>query len=224
MPSLVRGSLSGLGSWKKKPWLLPKVRTPVTMPGTSLTCLPASGERRVVPWMSWMRAGTPVGGGVVPPPVVSPLLLVGAGAPAVKSLELSSVSPAVRDTAAVLLGAGALAPSTTTAPPKPTRSCTRASAAQSAAVRQVSGSLPLTRATVPAVADMLMLPVASAVGSAVVPPVLLASPTRYFAPAAMLPVRAVVCQVLVGFGAAGRYCTLQPSTDTAAVDRLASST
>src|SRR4051794_36529114 len=106
MPSLVRGSLSGLGSWKKKPWLLPKERTPVTMPGTSLTCLPTSGDRRVVPWMSWMRAGTP-GGGVGPPGVVSPLLFVGAGEAATKSLLLSSVSPAVRDTAVVLLGAGA---------------------------------------------------------------------------------------------------------------------
>src|SRR5206468_398681 len=166
-------------SWKKKPWLLPKERTPVTMPGTSTTCLPTSGERRVVPWMSWMRAGTPVGGGVVPPPVVSPLLLVGAGAPVAKSLELSSVSPAVRVAAVVLLGAGALAPSTTTAPPKPTRSCTFGSAAQSAAVRQVSGAVPLTRATVPAVPDMLIVPVASGVGSAVVPPLPLASPTRY---------------------------------------------
>lgn len=53
-PSLVAGSPSGRVSWNQKP-REPYVRTPVTTPGTASTRCPASGERRVVPWMSWMR-------------------------------------------------------------------------------------------------------------------------------------------------------------------------
>lgn len=54
--SLVAGSASGRGSWNQKPRDEPKERTAVTVPGTSVTCFPASGDIRVRPWMSWMRA------------------------------------------------------------------------------------------------------------------------------------------------------------------------
>jgi hypothetical protein len=99
----------------------------------------------------------------------------------VKSAALSSVSASelARATEAELLApAAAPPPSCTSAVPKPTRSLTRGSAAQSAAVRQVSGSAPVTRATVPLVPDMLIAPVASGAGSGVLPPVPAASWTR----------------------------------------------
>lgn len=54
----------------------------------------------------------------------------------------------------------------------------RVSAAQSAAVLQVSGVVPETRATVPLVADIATVPVASGVGRATVPPVPAAWATR----------------------------------------------
>lgn len=43
-PSLVAGSASGVGSWYQKPLDEPYVRTPVTMPGTSVTFVPARGR------------------------------------------------------------------------------------------------------------------------------------------------------------------------------------
>lgn len=52
------------------------------------------------------------------------------------------------------------------------------SPAQSAAVLQVSAVVDLTRATVPLAAAIAMLPVASAVGSAVLPPLPAPSATR----------------------------------------------
>ncbi len=52
------------------------------------------------------------------------------------------------------------------------------SAAQSAAVLQVSAAVPETRAIVPEVALIAIEPVASVVGSAVVPPLPVPSPTR----------------------------------------------
>ncbi|MDQ0931830.1 hypothetical protein QFZ49_001737 [Streptomyces turgidiscabies] len=51
-PSLVAGSASGAVSSIQKPRDEPKARTPVTIPATSVTFWPASGDRRVVPWMS----------------------------------------------------------------------------------------------------------------------------------------------------------------------------
>ncbi len=54
----------------------------------------------------------------------------------------------------------------------------RGSAAQSAAVLQVSAVVPETRATVPAVADIAIVPVASGAGSATVPRLPLPSATR----------------------------------------------
>src|SRR5687768_5240894 len=99
----------------------------------------------------------------------------------------------------------------------------RASAAQSSAVLQVSDVVVLTRATVPAVADMAMLPLASGVGSGVVPPAPWASPMRYRPPAGTAPERLVTCHWLVGDGLAGRYWTLQPATDAASLPALASS-
>ncbi|MER6899191.1 hypothetical protein [Amycolatopsis sp. NPDC000740] len=92
-PSLVRGSLSGCGSVIQNPRAEPKLRTAVTMPVTSSTCLSLNGEIRVVPWMSWIFAGTPGSPGCVP--VVSPLVLVGVGSPTAKSALLLSVSASV---------------------------------------------------------------------------------------------------------------------------------
>ena len=109
--------------------------------------------------------------GGVPPPEVWPWELVGVGSPAVKSTELLSVSPAVRDTEVVLLGAGAGEVSRTGAVPWPTRSAMPVFAAQSAAVRQMRASVLRTSATVPEVAAIAMPPVASgAAGRATVPP------------------------------------------------------
>lgn len=54
----------------------------------------------------------------------------------------------------------------------------RGSAAQSAAVLQVSGVVPETRATVPLPAARAMVPVASGAGRATVPPVPAAWATR----------------------------------------------
>lgn len=62
--------------------------------------------------------------------------------------------------------------------PKPTRSLTLVSAAQSAAVRQVSGVVERTSAMVPLLADMAMVPAASGAGSAVSPPDPFASSMR----------------------------------------------
>jgi hypothetical protein len=100
------------------------VRTPVTIPGTRVTALPAYDERRVVPWMSWTRT---VPGSVVPPPPSPPpesgpwpAELTGVGVPAVRSVALSSVSDreSARATEAVLEApvAGPV-PSRTTAVP-----------------------------------------------------------------------------------------------------------
>ena len=63
-PSLVAGFASGAGSWTQKPLDEPYVRTPVTMPGTSVTFWPAYGDIRVVPWMSWMRTESACAGEV----------------------------------------------------------------------------------------------------------------------------------------------------------------
>lgn len=179
-PSLVRGSLSGAGSVSQKPRDEPKVRVAVTTPVTPLTFWSFSGESRVVPWMSWIFAGVPGSPGPVPPPVVSPAALVGVGSPTVKSAALSSVSARVvpRATDVALVGAAVGLPSRTVAAPNPTRSLTRVSAAQSAAVLQVSAVVPETRAIVPAVADIAIVPVASGAGRATVPPAPLPSATR----------------------------------------------
>src|ERR1700759_4995208 len=98
-----------------------------------------------------------------------------------------------------------------------------ASAAQSAAVLQVSGVELSTSATVPAVPDMLIEPVACVGGRAVVPPRPAASPIRYRPPLATEPVSGVTCQVVVAPGLAERYCTDQPSSAAAPLPALASS-
>src|SRR5215467_7125433 len=97
------------------------------------------------------------------------------------------------------------------------------SAAQSAAVLQVSGVELSTRATVPLVADMLMEPDAWAGGKAVDPPVPAASPIRYRPPPGTDPVSGVTCQVVVAPGLAEMYCTDQPSTVAEPPPALASS-
>ncbi len=40
------------------------MRTPVTIPVTSVTCSPAYGDMRVSPWMSWMRTESACAGEV----------------------------------------------------------------------------------------------------------------------------------------------------------------
>jgi hypothetical protein len=89
---------------------------------------------------------------------------------------------------------------------------------------QVSAVVPETRAIVPPVPDIAVVPVASVVGSSTVPPVPFAWPTRNRPPAAIEPASGVVCHVLAALALAGRYCTLQPSTTTAAAPLFASST
>src|ERR1043166_13425 len=114
--------------------------------------------------------GVPVGVGVgVPPPehgLSGEPVLRGVGAPVAKSAELPSVSvqpPAARSTAFVLLGAGvAAAPSKQLAGvPKPTKATIWAPEGHAT----VCAVAVLTRATLPAVALMLIVPVASAAGS-----------------------------------------------------------
>ena len=103
----------------------------------------------------------------------------GLGAPVAKSAELLSVSvqpPSARWTALVFEGAWAAEVSEHVVPePKPTKSKTVAPNGQPLPERAV---VVLTRATLPAVALMLMLPVASGVGRLVVPPDPAASCTR----------------------------------------------
>ena len=89
-----------------------------------------------------------------------------------KSDEFTSVSvqpPDARNAAVVLVSAGAAAaPSKKFAVPKPTRSAIRARWASEHAVDpplHASAVALLTSATFPAVPDMLMVPVASGVGS-----------------------------------------------------------
>src|SRR5689334_21669096 len=83
------------------------------------------------------------------------------------------------------------------------------SAAQSAAVLQVSAVCDVTSATVPAAPLMLMTPVASGVGRSAVPPAPAASPIRKVAPGAIVPVRFVTCQLVEAPGEAEMYCTDQ---------------
>jgi len=93
------------------------------------------------------------------------LLLRGFGAPVEKSAELLSVSvqpPSARWTAFVFEGAGAAGVSEQFVPdPKPTKSTTVAPNGQPL---PESAVVALTRATLPALALMLTLPVASGAG------------------------------------------------------------
>src|ERR1700733_11932455 len=97
------------------------------------------------------------------------------------------------------------------------------SAAQSAAVLQVSGVELSTSATVPAVPDMLIEPVACVGGRAGVPPGPAASPIRKSPPPPPEPVSAVTCQVVVAPGLAEMYCTDQPFSAAAPLPASASS-
>ncbi|HEY3262243.1 MAG TPA: hypothetical protein VGJ95_18590 [Pseudonocardiaceae bacterium] len=231
-PSEVAGSASGVSSWKKKPrsWSVPW-KSPVTTPSTR-TVLPASGEASPAPCtcaISW-SAGTsqPVGGGGGG---TKPLLR-GLGAPATKSAPLSSVSWApsdLRSTAVVFDAVGAAAvPSKKFAPPYPTRSLMSASCSGEHGVDpplQASPAVEVTSTTLPVVADMLVVPVASGVGSGtpLAPP---ASCTSRYWPG---------CRVMAGsavglFAAklpvpvALAYCTDQPATDAGLAPRLYNST
>jgi hypothetical protein len=109
---------------------------------------------------------------------VGEVLFRGFGVPALKSvaLLLVSVQPfAARSTAAVLLGAGVEpVPSKHVVLPKPTISMLLAPVGQA----PLSGVVLLTSATLPAVALILIVPVASGVGRFVVPLVPAASWTR----------------------------------------------
>jgi hypothetical protein len=105
-------------------------------------------------------------------------LLRGFGVTAVKSAALLSESAqpsAFLMTALVALGAGARAPSKQFAvEPKPTKSTTDPPVGH----EPVSAAVVLVSATLPAVADICVVPVASAGGRSVVPPVPCASRTR----------------------------------------------
>jgi len=80
----------------------------------------------------------------------------------------------------------------------------------------------LTRATLPAVALMLVEPVTSGVGSELTPFALPAPCTRYRCPGASVTfVRLVTCHEVPP---AAAYCTDHPLSDCASVPRLKSST
>src|SRR3954469_19254866 len=98
-----------------------------------------------------------------------------------------------------------------------------ASAAQSAAVLQVSAVCEVTSATVPAVPPRLIAPVASGAGRAAVAPAPAASPIRYVAPGAMVPDRFVTCHVVAAPGAAEMYWTDHEASDTGAEPLLRNS-
>jgi hypothetical protein len=120
-------------------------------------------------------------------------------------------------------GAGASAVSRTTAVPYPTRSTMSLSAAQSAAVLQVSAVVESTSATVPDVPDMFVVPVACVGGRSVVPPVPALSPIRYVSPAAIELLRFVTLHWDEPDGLPDRYCTDQLPRFCADDPRLASS-
>ena len=105
-------------------------------------------------------------------------VFLGVGAPAAKSAELLLVSvrprPA-RSAAVVLLSVGVGDVSEQFAAPYPTKSWTLGANGQPVPARSVA---VFTSATLPAVALIAMLPVASGVGRFVVPPVPAASWTR----------------------------------------------
>ena len=84
----------------------------------------------------------------------------------------------------------------------------------------MSATLLLTRATLPAVALIALVPVALGVGRAVVPPVPAACCTRKNAPGRMVPDRLVLDHVVPTEDA---YCTDHPVMSTAAVPVLRSS-
>src|ERR1700744_5202590 len=140
------------------------------MPGTLVTASPLCGETQLVPWVSGRRSGR---GGAPPPspppPELPSLAAPGVGVPAVKSVALSSLSGALeRATDWVLEAPVAGAVSLIAAVPYPTRSVEAAS--HEAESVQVRASVPWTRATLPDVADIAMVPLACVAGRGWVPP------------------------------------------------------
>jgi hypothetical protein len=133
-----------------------------------------------------------------------------------KSLALLSVSvqpPLSRTTLDVLLGAavGPVPSKQFAVPPKPTKSTTVAPPFGHVPVRAVGA---LTRATLPAVPDMFIAPMASAVGRTdpqgrPAQPVPAASCTRKYLPDWIVPVIVVTCQLEP---VADAYCTDHPAT------------
>ncbi len=92
--SLVAGSLSGRGSCTQKPRAEPKARTAVTVPGTPVTRCPASGDIRVLPWMSWIRTGA---GGTAPARGAAALTAGGAASsPPASAVAISAATAAGR--------------------------------------------------------------------------------------------------------------------------------
>src|SRR5262245_65136142 len=151
-------------------------------------------------------------------------VLRGVGAPFAKSAPFWSVSvhpPARRSAAVVLERLGVVGPAPSNAEaavPKPTKSRTAGFARQSAGVPQVRSVVLVTSATLPEVADMAMLPMASGVGSGWVPPVPCDSCTSRYCPGASVAAgRLVRCQVVPP---AAAYCTDHPVTSTGAPPRL----
>jgi O-acetyl-ADP-ribose deacetylase (regulator of RNase III) len=145
------------------------IEADVTVPSGSVALTPALAA---VPAVIERLVGQ-VGaiGALVPHEMAGDALFRGFAAAALKSEVLLSVSVqpfAVRSTAFVLLGAGVGAePSKQFAVlPKPTKSMIETELGQA----PLSAVVLFTNATLPAVAAMLMLPVASGVGRLVVPP------------------------------------------------------
>src|SRR5437773_3594703 len=150
MPSLVAALASDCVSWIQNPL----ASLAVTTPGTPVTDLPLYGETWLAPWTSWIR--------------VPAWPLRGAGAATEKSAALLSVSAPPRTAAVVFDRFGVGEPSADEADgPYPTKSRTPGWVAQP--VVQVSAVVLVTSATLPAVADMAIVPVTSGVGSAAPP-------------------------------------------------------
>ncbi len=156
------------------------------MPGTRSTVVLLSVERKPLPWMSWMvfgpgwQAGSAgVAAQSTTGGVTGPRGAFGVGASTVKSAALFPVLDAaeLRWSDVVFDGVGAgPAPAKSVAVPYPTKSTTPATASQSDEhVREV---VLFTSATLPAVADMGMVPIASGAGSGVEPPAPASSWTR----------------------------------------------
>lgn len=155
IPSLVARSASATGSCIQKPVL----ERAVTMPVTPLTGVPARGERWDAPWIAAMVSAGFGGGGAMVQVWGVVVELAGEGAPAAKSVAFWSVSTQasirLTDVEFVVPGAGPLPSKNVAVLPYPTRS-TMAPAAS-------------TTATRPAEADIVSVPMASGIGSAVAP-------------------------------------------------------
>jgi hypothetical protein len=153
----------------------------VKVVGDWLPCasVPTAENATVEPTLTVATAGVTVTVVTGPAGGAPTALLRGLGAPVVKSARLLSVSwrPSILRSAAVVLlrvGVGAFPSAQFVVVPKPTKSSTAPPSGQAVA----SASVARTSATFPAVALIGIVPVASGVGSGVVPPAPCACCTR----------------------------------------------